>query len=223
MNAPASFTAHDSAAWRAQLGQLLPPGRAWTAPRGGTLDGLLWAWADAFSRAEARVLRLLDEADPNSALELLADWEKTTGLPDACFGAPDSITERQVAAAQRITGTGGQSRAFFVGLAALLGYTVAIEEHRPARCGDRIGVLTYGQPWRHVWRVHVLPLSDELPEGQFRVAQARIGSRVGVRLRGWGALDLECLIRRHAPAHSKVLFTYQIAPEPALWFDFTLD
>jgi len=49
----------------------------------------------------------------------------------------------------------------------------------------------------------------------------RVGSRAGDLLRGWGALDVECLIRRAAPAHTFVLFAYDVEPSPAFWFDFT--
>lgn len=200
-----SVAVHDTGAWRDQLVQMLPRGRAWQAQPGSALDQLLHAIGDEFARAEARLTRLLDEADPRTALEMLGDWENTVGLPDQCFGISENVQERQVAVAQRVTASGGQSRAYFTQLAAALGYTITIEEFRPARIGDRIGARLYTDEWRPYWRVHVLLGVGALPNA----AVARIGDRIGVRLRGWGSLDLECIIRRHAPAHSIVLFSYE--------------
>jgi uncharacterized protein YmfQ (DUF2313 family) len=208
----------DQAAYADQLKALMPTGPAWA---GEDLSRLLEGIAAELARIDARAVQLLDEADPRSALELLADWERTAGLPDACFGMPDNVPERQVAVSSRITSVGGQSRAYFTELAASLGYVVSIDEFRQARCGDRIGTRVYGEGWAHVWRMNVLPPDFDVPEQQFYVTQARCGDRCGKRLRGWGAINLECLVSRHKPAHSVVLFSYQIEPDPLFWFDFT--
>jgi uncharacterized protein YmfQ (DUF2313 family) len=85
-----------------------------------------------------------------------------------------------------------------------------------------VGARVYGEGWAHVWRMNVLPADFDVPEQQFYVTQARCGDRCGKRLRGWGAINLECLVSRHKPAHSVVLFSYQIEPDPLFWFDFTL-
>jgi len=196
--------AHDADAWRGQLERLLPSGPAWAVPADGTMDNLLAALADEFARADGRITALLDEADPRTALELLGNWETTAGLPDSCTGTPDSLDERRTALAQKIAEVGGQSRAYFTALAGALGYATTIEELGPARIGDRIGARVGGTEWSHVWRVHV-SLDAGLPNARV----ARVGDRIGVRLRGWGSIDLECVIRRHAPAHTIVLFSYE--------------
>jgi len=215
-------TLNGAPAYAAQLAALMPRGRAWSRDPDSVLMQLIDASAEALARVDARSGDLADEADPRTTLELLADWENTAGLPDDCFGAPDNVPERQVAVTQRITGLGGQSRAYFTELAARMGYAISIDEFRPARCGDRCGVEIGGADRSFVWRINVLPLVDDLPESQFVLAQAQVGDRCGVRLRGWGAIDLECIIRRHAPAHTTVLFTYRIDPDPLFWIDFTL-
>lgn len=211
----------DAVAYADQLRALLPRGAAWSAEPGSNLQALLQGIADELARVDGRAQQLLDEADPRDALELLADWERVAGLPDACFGAPDNVPERQVAVVSRITSAGGQSRAYFTELAASLGYVVSIDEFRQARCGDRLGVRTYSEEWTHVWRMNILPTDFDVPESQFYITQARCGDRCGKRIRGWGALNLECLVNRHKPAHSIVLFSYQIEPDPLFWFDFT--
>ena len=64
-------------------------------------------------------------------------------------------------------------------------------------------------------------LFRSIPDNQFYLAQARCGDHLGVRLRGWGSIKLECLINRHKPAHSIVLFAYRTEPEALFWIDFT--
>jgi len=203
------------------LRQLLPVGSAWDFGPDSAFADLLGGLAEELARIDARGQDLLEEADPHTTLELLADWERNTGLPDACFGAPDNVPERQIAVAQRITGLGGQSRAYFINLAAQLGYIVTIDEFAPFEVGSLAGDLCYSEEWRFVWRVNVLPPETDLPARQFLLSEFLAGSRAGEYLRGFGALDLECLISRHAPAHTNVLFAYPIEPEPLFWIDFT--
>ena len=225
MTAPstAQIAPHSADAYKAQLAALLPRGRAWPREDGSTLMRLMHAKAEELARVDGRVSDLLEEVDPGTTLELLADWERVAGLPDTCIAAPDSIAERRAAVQSRITGIGGQTREYFVNLAATLGFAITIDEFRPFRVGQaRVGERLYGEEWAHVWRVNVQPAAVDdglgLTIRYFRVGQ----SRVGERLVGFGSLDLECIIRRAAPAHSIVIFAYDIAPEPLAWFDFTL-
>lgn len=210
----------DDAAYARQMAQLLPRGRAWAFPRDGFFARLLLGLAGEFARVDARALDLIEEADPRTALELLADWERVAGLPDTCTGTPDEVSERQVALHQKLTGIGGQNKAAYVEIAKRLGYQIDIIEHRPARVGTRIGERLNGTAWAYAWTVNVQPFDGYLDESEF-LAVAEIGDRVGVRLRGFGALDLECVISRAAPAHTQVLFAYEVEPTPDLWFDFT--
>ena len=209
-----------AASYAAQLAQLLPRGRAWR--RGGMLDALLAAFAEEFARADARAVRLLDEADPLSALELLPEWERVAGLPDACVPVADGIRDRQVAAARKIAGAGGQTPAFFIDLAERLGVEVRIEEFAPFVAGSLAGELVYSDAWAFTWRVRVLADSDSTADpARLRFAWFQAGlSSAGDPLRSFGIDSLECLIRRAAPAHTTVLFAYPDDPEPMLWFDF---
>lgn len=208
-------------AYAAQLRALLPRGKAWEFPPDGPFAGLLLGLAEEFTRIDGRTLDLLEEADPRTTLELLPDWERIAALPDACTGAPDNAAERQAALHQKLNRIGAENAATYIELAARVGYIIRIEEHRPARIGMRIGERLNGPLWVFVWTVHVQPFEGYLEESTF-LAQARIGDRLGVRLRGFGALDVECLIRRAAPAHTRVLFAYDIEPTAAFWIDFTL-
>lgn len=225
MTAPstAQLAPHSAIAYQAQLAALLPHGRAWPRDDDSVLMRLMHAKAEELARIDGRASDLLEEIDPRTTLELLDDWERVAGLPDGCIAAPDSIAERRAAVQSRITGMGGQTRDYFVRLAATLGFAITIDEFQPFRVGaGRVGDLLYSEAWAHVWRVNVQPPAID-DGGGLSIRYFRVGeSRVGERLVGFGSLDLECIIRRAAPAHSIVIFAYDIAPEPLVWFDFTL-
>lgn len=209
----------DAAAWLDQLQQLAPPGAAWTRDADATWTRLLAALAAEFARLDARAERLRDEADPRTALELLPDWERLVGLPDACSGAiAVTVPERRQAIVTRLTARGGQSIAYLTGLAAALGYPIAIEEARPSRLGGwRSGQRLAGADWAFHFTVVVLPIGDTAPERWWRTGAARAGDRI----RSFGASNLQCVIGRARPAHTTVAFAYPAAADPAFLFDFT--
>lgn len=211
-----------AAAYTEQLRALLPQGRAWRFDPGGVFAELLDALGVEFARADVRVAGLIEEADPSTTLELLPDWERVAGLPDACLPTSGTVGERQLRAVRKISGIGGQSRAFFIELAAQLGIEIAIEEASPFRIGSRMMERLDGEQWQFVWRVRVLPIA-ETSGAAIRSSWFRIGSRMGERLRSFSITELECAIRRAAPAHTHVLFAYPVDPEPLLWFDFISD
>ncbi|MFN3748212.1 MAG: YmfQ family protein [Sphingorhabdus sp.] len=210
-------------AYREQLASLLPRGLAWLRAPGSIMAKLVEGIADEFGRFDARAFRLLDEADPGTALELLSDWERVAGLPDNCLPVTGSISERQRRVTRKIAGIGGQSRAYFIELAAVLGVEIAIEEFAPLRAGFRAGAAAYGQDWQFAWRVRVLAFSEAsglvVRSERFRAGVGRAGDR----LRSFSVQELECTIRRAAPAHTKVLFAYPNEPEAIMWFDFLSD
>lgn len=187
-------------AYGRQLRALLPRGAAWMAEAGTRLAQLLDGLATELSRVDGRAGALVDERDPRTAIETLADWERLLGLPDDCLlTIPSAIAERQTLVALQAVSLGGQTAAFYVELAARIGFTVTVTEFHPFRAGDHCGDRCYGTAWAFAWQVNV-------PVGAITVFHA--GSHAGERLRGWGAIDLECIIHRAAPAHTTVLFAY---------------
>lgn len=181
---------------------LLPQGAVWPRDPDSTLGRTLAALAEELARVDARALDLLDEADPRTAYELLPDWEKTCGLPDACAGLGASLQERRAAVVARVTHRGGQSPAYFQGLAASLGYAATVSEHQPFRAGQgRAGDPVYGPDWIFAWRVTT---AQTAPRALFRAGQ----SAAGERLASWGLEPLECAVRAAAPAHTHVIFSY---------------
>jgi len=211
----------DAAAYAQQLRQLLPRGRVWDFAANSVFAGLLGGLAEELARIDARARDLIEDADPRTTLELLTDWERVVGLPDNCSGeAPDNATERQIALHEKLTKRGAQNAAAYVDAAARLGYIIDIEEHRPFRTGDRADAWVNSQDWTYVWTVHVRPFDGFLEEATF-IAHLKAGDPCGLRLRGFGALSLECVIEHAKPAHTHVLFAYEIEPDAVLWADFT--
>lgn len=190
-------------AYGQQLAQLLPPGTAWTQEPDSHLQRLLRALGASLARAHQRSDDLLRETDPRQTYELLERWEAVLGLPDACsVEGSQTVGERVQAVVAKLVGSGGQSRPYFIALAAALGYPGAtITEYQARRHGRcRMGEGYGGEAWEEVWQLN-------LPEQQ--VASRRYGqSACGEAYRVWGDTRLECIVSRDKPAGSIVLFSY---------------
>lgn len=182
-----------------QLQALLPLGAAWPREQVATLTRLLQAWADELTRVDGRALQLVDEADPRTTAELLADWERVAGLPDSCVGGEQTTAQRRDALVSKLTTVGGQSAAYFIALAASLGYTVTITEHRPFTVRSKVNDPLYDTEWRFVFTVNA-PLDT--------VHRFTVRSAVSDPLAWWGNDVLECVINRLKPAHTLALFAY---------------
>lgn len=191
----------DRAAYLAQLQALLPPGDAWPRDPGATLTRLLDAIAGELAGIGARAADLIIEADPRVSGELLTDWERVCGLPDPCAGAlgDQPLAGRRERVVQRLTSRGGQSRAFFVRLAAALGYEITITEFRSFTCQSYCDDSLDPDPWRFVWRVNAPAVTVQAMSCESGCDEA---------LRTWGNEVLECSIQRFKPAHTHVLFGY---------------
>ncbi|WP_341893894.1 putative phage tail protein [Ferrovibrio terrae] len=179
---------------------LLPPGAAWSRSPGTIITAILEVFAETWARLHNRAADLLEEADPRTTLELLPDWERVTGLPDPCFGTEQTVQQRRAALVAQLTATGGQDRQYFIDLAARLGYEITIQEFRPFRAGSLAGDPCCDEPWWFVWYV-------KAPLDTYREFCAGI-SCAGEPIRTWGNEPLECTIRRYAPAHTLVKFSY---------------
>jgi len=190
------------------LQALLPLGQAWPRAIGSALmqvvTGLTRIWGDF----EIRASKLLEmESDPRSTIELLPDWERNFGLPDPCYTEPQSIAERQLALVMRMTLEGGQSRQFFIDIAAMIGYTITITEYRPFfiamdRCGDsRVYGVVPPDPMRNEWNQPILDTERDQPvqNGQ---------------LSGWPSYGL-------GPLENRYYWTVHVAEAKLTWFRVT--
>jgi uncharacterized protein YmfQ (DUF2313 family) len=142
---------------------------------------------------------LLEEMYPDTAYELLADWERVYDIVPA-DGA--TLQSRRDAVVEKMRARGGLSRAYFIGLAAMHGWIITIDEMRAftagvSRCGDRLYVP--GVRW--IWRVNV---------GSQAIYRFRAGeSTAGERLTWWVPnTELEDLLTELKPAHTAVIFNY---------------
>lgn len=182
-----------------QLKALLPPGRVLPEDADSNWQKLMLALSGLFDRVDARAAALLDEIDPRTAEEMLTDWERVTGMPDPCVTGDQTIAERRAAVMRVLTSTGGQSRAYFIEMAAALGYTITIEEHRPQTVGDAVDYPVNGADWQYAWTVNA---QEET------VSYLTVTSDVSEALASWGNERLECVIKRYKPAQTYVLFAY---------------
>ncbi|MCW5666465.1 MAG: DUF2313 domain-containing protein [Piscinibacter sp.] len=194
---PPAYTQQD---YQALLSSLLPVGPAWPREAGSVLQLLLYALAAEFERLELRMLDLVGESDPRLTVELLPDWERVAGLPDPCVGAGQTLELRRAALTAKLTNVGGQSRAFYLEVAARLGYSITIDEFFTEAEAIAAGIPYTGTSWAHTWRIN----AAEETVREFRVG----GSVAGERLRSWGNEMLECVMNRLKPAHTILLFAY---------------
>jgi uncharacterized protein YmfQ (DUF2313 family) len=177
------------------LMDLLPVGAAW--PR--LPDTVLWNFwfvpADVYAAVHASDCHLLDEAWPcETAVDLLPDWERVVGLPDVCTVAywPVPIDQQRLLICAKLAARGGQSRQYFIDLAASYGFTITITEHRP-------------------WRLGLDQLCPDQAEGNSipQIGACEFWWEVNVEAVGpFDPSVLECVIRRAAPAHTVVTFNY---------------
>ncbi|MCY1452005.1 hypothetical protein D9M71_689020 [compost metagenome] len=124
------------------------------------------------------------------------------GLPDKCAGTLENTLQgRRNAVLAKLFSTGGQSIAFFQGVAGSLGYDVTITEYRPFRAGLSCAgePLTNGD-WVYAWRVN----APEVSVIRFCAGQ----SAAGEPLQSWGNDSLECKINQMKPAQTIALYGY---------------
>jgi uncharacterized protein YmfQ (DUF2313 family) len=174
-------------AYARQLKALLPPGRLWRLEPTSVLSKILQALADELARVDSALADLIDEWDPSTTSDLLADWERILGLPDGTYIPSADPAQRRLQVVAKYGSLGGQTAAFFVALAARLGMTSTVEETDP-----------------HTWVLHVTDV------GSFtvRVEHAAIGSHIGDLLGSTSVPELETPVLRGKPAHTIVYFTY---------------
>jgi uncharacterized protein YmfQ (DUF2313 family) len=184
-----------------QLQALLPQGPAWPREE-SPLTRLLTGLAQELGRVDGRAVTLLEEADPRTTAELFADWERVAGLPDTCaqaFGGDQTLAQRRAALVGKLTTLGGQSAAYYVGLAAALGYAITVEDFQPHTVRHPVNHPLYSQAWAFAWQVN---------SALNTVTKLTVRGPVSDPLASWGTALLECVIERLRPAHTTVLFSY---------------
>lgn len=186
-----------------QLKKLLPQGYAWPHRRDALFYELLRAFAEELSHVGCRLLDLIEESNPCHTVELLLDWERVLGFPDACIGEPATLAERQSLLCWRYKDKGAQSPADLIYLALIAGFTITIEEHNPFRVNEHgMGDPLNGIAWQHAFTVH----AAETTLRYFHMNS----SAMGERLLDFGNDALECMINANKPAHTIAIFVYDL-------------
>ncbi|MGT2507920.1 YmfQ family protein [Cupriavidus basilensis] len=211
--------------YRQQLLRLLPEGPAWPQEEGDLAVRLLEKLAKSYLDAHKSAELLHEEADPRSTSVLLDDWERNFGLPDECLSAAATVAERRARLTQKVVWSGGQSRAFFIGLLGALGYPttpgdpsgasldldfigqqyridgyVTITEFKPFRANSKCNAALNQGGWRHAWRINI-PSSAT-------VRAMTVTGRCNEPLASWGDPGLMCLLSKHKPAHTVLYISY---------------
>lgn len=192
-----------------QARQLLPRGLIWAIRSGTTYAQFLEGVATEFARLETRAAELEFESDPRTTTELLIEWERNLGIPGNCGSLGSTTIIRRAVAAAKLASQGGQSREYFIGVALQLGWAIQIEEHCPPGIGSPCnwgagrGLAGAGWPW--TWTVHAPPAAFEV----FEAGQSAAGDPITSL-----NLDelLECTLQAIAPAHTVLLFEYDLPP-----------
>ena len=182
-----------------QLRLLLPPvSYDGTAPR---LSASVEAEANALTLSDAQTEAIYSAIFADSGMGL-SDWERVLALPDPCLvGVSQSTQQRIQAVVSKLQGRGGQSKAFYIGLAKSLGYEITIDTFQPARAGiARAGDPVNGGEWGFAWRVNAPAVT---------ITYAVAGrAAAGDPLASWGNKSLECRLSQMKPAESILLFGY---------------
>jgi uncharacterized protein YmfQ (DUF2313 family) len=173
--------------WLGTLQALLPPGKAFNRNPDSILTRFLSAIAAMYLAAQLWLEDLLMQADPRRATTLLERWETLLG---------------QRAAYQRLVEQGGQSRAYFMGLAELLGEPgIAITEFQRFTCNSACDAGLFGEGDVFTWRVAI-------PRPAQAVRYFSCNSPCDAGLQEYAPSTIECAFRERKPAHTDVVFTY---------------
>lgn len=185
-----------------QVRALLPPGPAWPQGPDDPPMQLGSGWAYSVARMDAVIIGLVDEADPTTTYALLDDWERVAGLPDACelaFGGEQEIAQRRSALLARITSAGGQTAAYYISVAAAMGYDITITEFSEHTVDDDVDAEMNGQDWAFAWAVNATTTT---------VTEFSVDDTADDPLAWWGNAILECVFERIKPAHTTLIFSY---------------
>lgn len=185
-----------------QLWALLPPGPAWHRDLNPDLAQAFAGWASALFKADAQLVRLIEEADPRTTSDLLPDWERVAGLPDACaiaFGGDQTVGQRRAALLARLVSSGGMSIAYYTAVAQALGFAITVTEFRAPTVEDDVNLALVDDAWEAAWQINA-PLATS---GDMTVLDD-----VETPIAYWGNALLECVMQRLNRAGATLVFNY---------------
>jgi uncharacterized protein YmfQ (DUF2313 family) len=180
--------------------RLLPTGPIWPRDGESVQAQTLQALVKGYTRNAASAVALLNDAFPVAPVMMLPEWQDTLGLPDPCAGPAPTLEVAQQQVAARFVASGGQSIAYYVSVAAALGYAITITQFTPYTVGLPVGLPLVGAAWAFAWQVNAPTFSIHY----FEVGRDTVGEPLAT----WGNTVLQCELQRLAPAHTTLLFSY---------------
>lgn len=181
------------------LKALLPRGVLWDLEDGSAISRVLLGLADELARIDARSEDLIREIHAPTTLELLADFERVYGLPDPCLGEEQSTAQRIASVVQKVTAVGGQTKAYYVGIAAALGFAITIDEFSSHDVEDDVEDPITDDAWNFAWQVN---------SALDTVIEITVEDTVEDPLATFGNDQLECVLNELKPAHTTIIFAY---------------
>lgn len=191
---------YDATDFQQAMLRLLPRGRVWRRDPGSTLSALFLALAPTYVRNMASAAQVLIDASPATTQNLLAEWEASLGLPDACTAANPSVEQRQAAVRAKWGARGSLTIDYFVALAANLGFAITITEFTPFAVDQPCDGSLCEPQWSYVWQVN----APEVVTFWFSADESGVDDPLEV----YDAGELVCRIRADAPAETIVFFTF---------------
>jgi len=186
------------------LQSLLPGGAAWNRDEDSTLTEFLLGVAEELARVDGRSADLAQERDTRYTSELLEDHESDLGLPDECSEEGQTIPERRSSVHTRLISLGGQNPAYFIELAATLGWTITITEYTPFWCG----VHGAGDPCGDQKNIFYWKVTITYGSGDVIYFMAGSGAAGDPLSYIPGTDPLICILRKYKPGHTILTFDF---------------
>ena len=145
---------HSVADWTNAIMLQMPRGDIWSRDQTGPLYKYAAGYASRLQRVEQSADQLLDEMRPETTQQLLPEWEAYLGLPE-CSLTGQTVDTRRNAVVEKYHRKGGLQSWAIEELAALLGFTIEVQEIFPHHCLRGCTYPLYEAKYRHVMRVIV--------------------------------------------------------------------
>lgn len=186
--------------YSAALKNLLPRGRVWNRESGTTQSLVMDALAASLERVDASAVQLVENLFPATSTQFLTEWDETVGIPDLCFGIPQTNAENRRQIVSKLVGSGGQSKDYFIALANALGYTITIDEFSEYTVDSTVSAPICNASWAFTWRVNFFGAT---------IHYFTVSNQVSDPLSTGANLALECILLRYKPAHTTIIFNYE--------------
>lgn len=194
------FVAYTADDFRAGAQALLRRGRAWPRRLTSLLAAFCAGIGDAWFQFHTACVTFLQvESDPAQAVQLLPDWEADFGLPDGCSATTPTLDQRHAALLSKIAAQGGQTAAYFIGVAAALGYDITVTTWTAFTTWSSPRDPVTTAAWRFVWQVNAPSVTV-------------------LYFTGWSSpwdplftisdTELACRLQKIAPGYGLLLFNY---------------